>query len=96
MRAFHICKVKKKSERSCSLNASGLQAGSAYIHSASSAGCFNFDEFDIGLPHLVGSPVRMADLFSKLNALSTDLTFCHDSTSLNLLCIRFPKTAHVI
>ncbi len=37
---------------------------------------------NVGLPHLVGSSMRVADVAAEMSTLTTNITFCHDSTSL--------------
>lgn len=60
----------------------GLKAGSADMQG--NGGTVNdcLDGADVGLPHLVGSSVRMAYGITEMNAFLTNITLCHDNTSI--------------
>ena len=66
----------------CSLNLAGSQTGSTYVHSLGCTVDFHFNVFDIRLPNLVTSSMRMAHIVSKVNSFITNRTFRHDRTSL--------------
>jgi hypothetical protein len=59
----------------------GFQAFCAYVHSFDCAIHIAFYSFDVGLPNVVGSSMRMAYVISKMNALTTNITFSHLYTS---------------
>ena len=56
------------------------KAGSANIDSLGSTVNVAFHSFDVGLPHSVGSSMRMADIITKMSAFSTNTAFCHEIT----------------
>lgn len=72
-----LCYYSSDAESDCPGNLSGTQATCAYINGLRSTiyDCFYFS--NVGLPHSVGSSVRVADLNSERNALAADFTFCH-------------------
>ncbi len=62
----------------CTFNFSGTQASGAYINPFVGAILKNaLHTLDIGLPHFVGSSMRMAHLDSKMSPFSTNRTFSH-------------------
>ena len=56
------------------------------MHSFRTTVNFAFYTSDIGIPDSVGSSMRMAYVITEMNALTTNITLCHDDTSLSL-CI---------
>ncbi len=69
----------------CSLNFSGSQTRSTYIHLLCTAvSCFNFNGFYIGFPHFIGSSMGMTYIISEISTFFTNCAFSHDSTSLTL------------
>ena len=71
----------------CSLNFSGSQTRSTYIHLLCTAvSCFNFNGFYIGFPHFIGSSMGMTYIISEISTFFTNCAFSHDSTSLTLYC----------
>ena len=77
----------------CSLNFSGSQTRSTYIHLLCTAvSCFNFNGFYIGFPHFIGSSMGMTYIISEISTFFTNCAFSHDSTSLTLFFNRFYST----
>ena len=60
----------------------GLQALGTDIKSFRGAVHLTSHRFDVGLPHMIGSSMRMAHIVSVVSAFSAYCAFCHD---LNLL-----------
>ena len=56
----------------------GAYTARAYVDMAGSAINDSLYPLDIGLPHPVGSSVRVRYLYSKGNALSADIAFRHE------------------
>ena len=66
----------------CPLDLTGLETLRTYICMTRRSIDLNSDPSDIGLPHSVGSSMRMAHIVSVVSAFSAYCAFCHD---LNLL-----------
>ena len=56
------------------------------MHSLGTTVNIAFYASDVGIPHSVGSSMRMAYVVTKMNALTTNITFSHLDTSSK--CIR--------
>jgi hypothetical protein len=62
-----------------SLNFAGSQAGSAYVQLLWYSVNLTAYTFDIALPNMIGSSMRMTDIISIMYAFFTNCAFCHDS-----------------
>lgn len=76
----------------CSLNFSGSQTRSTYIHLFSSAVNFHFNRFYVCFPHFVRSSMGMAHCVTKVSSFFANCTFSHDCTSLKATWILYPKS----
>ena len=66
----------------CSLNQTGLQAGSTYVHFLCASVNLNSNGLHIGIPDSVRLSIGMTYSMSEVGTLFTDSAFCHDCTSL--------------
>ena len=56
----------------CSLDPAGLEALSTHIGVLRCSVLFDSDPSDVGLPHFIGSSMRMAHIIAKMSALSAN------------------------
>ena len=63
-----------------SLNQTGLQTRSTYMHGLDGAVVIHLNGLHIGLPHLVGFSIRMTHIVAEMNTFFTDITLCHYAT----------------
>ena len=81
----------------CSLNFSGSQTRSTYIHLLCTAvSCFNFNGFYIGFPHFIGSSMGMTYIISEISTFFTNCAFSHEKTENRKILFRTSKTGRNI
>lgn len=69
----------------CSLNQTGLQAGSTYVHFLCASVNLNSNGLHIGIPDSVRLSIGMTYIVAKKNTLCADFTLSHHRTSLTKL-----------
>ena len=74
--------LPKHLKKLSTLNFSGSQTGSTYVHFLRYAVYFNFYWFYVRFPHFVGSSMWMTYVVSEMSTFFTNCTLCHDRTSL--------------
>lgn len=76
-----MCEVaffKAKALLLCSCDLAGAQATGADVHSDRGAVNDSLNALYVGLPHTVAAMMGMGLLDAENNALSADITLCHD------------------